>query len=182
MRREAHTIRTWQPIIIPGPLQTPEYARVLFEVMGTPDDLVEDLVAARIELQQQTIERESTPAKLIAVMDEAVLYRSVGPAEVMHRQLLHLAGQSQRKHIGIQVIPTSRANGVFLSTSRRSSWAVSRCGDLVFRRRQQPSPGRRRHRRSRGQTATTHPHQPRTATRTIGFPVAAGTTEWGAEA
>lgn len=53
----AHTIRTWHPIIIPGPLQTPDYARALHEGAGIPDDLIEDRVAARIDLQQQTIER-----------------------------------------------------------------------------------------------------------------------------
>jgi transcriptional regulator with XRE-family HTH domain len=104
----AHTIRTWQPIIVPGPLQIPDYARVLYEATGTPDDLIEERVAARLDLQQQTIERLPTPAKLIAVMDEAVLHRRVGTEEVMHNQLMHLAEQGQRKHIGIQVVPASR--------------------------------------------------------------------------
>ena len=105
----AHTIRTWHPSIIPGSLQIPDYTRVLYEVTGTPDDLIEERVAARIDLQQQTIERRPVPVKLIAVMDEAVLHRRVGTEEVMHRQLLHLAEQGQRKHIGIQVVPASRA-------------------------------------------------------------------------
>ena len=58
----AHTIRTWHPIIIPGPLQTPDYARALHEGAGIPDDLIEDRVAAQIDLQQQTIERRPVPA------------------------------------------------------------------------------------------------------------------------
>jgi hypothetical protein len=104
----AHTIRTWHPIIIPGPLQTPEYARVLYEATGTPDDLIEERVAARIDLQQQTIERLPVSARLIAVMDEAVLHRRVGSEEVMRTQLTHLADQGRRKHIGIQIVPASR--------------------------------------------------------------------------
>jgi Domain of unknown function (DUF5753) len=104
----AHTIRTWQPIIVPGPLQVPEYARVLYEVTGTPDDLIEERVTSRVDLQEKTIERQPVPAKLIAVMDEVVLHRQVGPAEVMHKQLLHLVEQGQRKHIGIQIVPASR--------------------------------------------------------------------------
>jgi len=103
----AHTIRTWHPIIIPGLLQIPDYARVLYEVTGTSDDLIEERVAARIDLQQQTIERRP-PARLIAVMDEAVLHRRIGEEEVMRRQLLHLAEQGERKHIGIQIVPASR--------------------------------------------------------------------------
>jgi hypothetical protein len=49
------------------------------------------------------------PVTLIAVMDEAVLHRRVGSADVRRKQLLHLAEQGQRKHIGIQVVPASRA-------------------------------------------------------------------------
>jgi transcriptional regulator with XRE-family HTH domain len=104
----AHTIRTWHPIIIPGPLQTPDYARALHEGAGTPDDLIEDRVAARIDLQQQTIERRPVPVSLIAVMDEAVLHRRVGSEDIRHKQLTHIAEQGQRKHIGIQVVPASR--------------------------------------------------------------------------
>ena len=81
---------------------------MLHEATGTPDDLIEERVAARIDLLQQTIERLPTPAKLIAVMGEAVLHRRVGSEEVMHEQLMHLADQGQRKHIGIQIVPASR--------------------------------------------------------------------------
>jgi transcriptional regulator with XRE-family HTH domain len=104
----AHTIRTWSPIIIPGLLQIPDYARALHEAAGTADDLIEERVAARIELQQQTIERRPEPVGLLAVMDEAVLHRRVGSEEIRYRQLMHLAEQGQRKHIGVQVVPAGR--------------------------------------------------------------------------
>jgi transcriptional regulator with XRE-family HTH domain len=104
----AHTIRTWHPIIIPGPLQIPDYARVLVQATGASDELVEERVATRIDLQQQTLERSPVPVSLFAVMDEAVLYRQVGSEEVRHRQLMHLAEQGQRKHIGIQIVPAGR--------------------------------------------------------------------------
>jgi DNA-binding XRE family transcriptional regulator len=104
----AHTIRTWHPIIVPGPLQIPDYTRALAEVTGASDDLVEERVAARIDLQQQTIERRPVPVNLIAVMDEAVLHRHVGSDDIRHRQLMHLAEQGERRHIGIQIVPASR--------------------------------------------------------------------------
>ena len=105
----AHTIRTWHPIIIPGPLQIPDYARALHEGAGTPDELIDERIAARIDLQQRTIERRPVPVTLMAVMDEVVLRRQVGSEEVRYRQLMHLAEQGQRKHIGIQVVPAVRA-------------------------------------------------------------------------
>ena len=104
----AHTIRTWHPIIVPGPLQVPEYARALAEATGTSDELIEERVAARIDLQQQTIERRPVPVTMIAVMDETVLHRRVGSETIRHKQLTHLAEQGQRKHIGIQVVPERR--------------------------------------------------------------------------
>jgi hypothetical protein len=104
----AHTIRTWHPIIIPGPLQTPGYARVLAASTGIREDLVTERVAARIDLQQQTIERQPTPVHLLAVMDEAVLHRDVGSEEIRLQQLMHLAELGERNHVGIQVVPAKR--------------------------------------------------------------------------
>jgi len=52
----------------------------------------------------------------------------------------------------------------------------------VFRRGRQPPPGRQRRCRGEGQASAKYPRQRRTATTNIGFAVAAGTTEWGAEA
>jgi transcriptional regulator with XRE-family HTH domain len=106
-QRLAHTVRTWHPVIIPGPLQTPDYARSLFVAMGLDDDRVEELVAARIDLQQ-IFARPKHPVTLVAVLDEAALRRRVGSAEDMHRQLTHLTEMGQRRHIGLQVVPASR--------------------------------------------------------------------------
>jgi transcriptional regulator with XRE-family HTH domain len=105
----SHTIRTWHPVVIPGPLQIPDYARALAESTGASQELVEERVAARIDLQQQTIERRPVPVNLLAIMDEAVLHRLVGSEDIRYRQLVHLADQGQRSHIRIQVVPASRA-------------------------------------------------------------------------
>jgi len=102
----AHTIRTWHPILVPGSLQIPDYARALFVGMGEEEDRIEELVGARIDLQQILTRPE--PPTLWAVMDEAVLRRQVGPDEVMHRQLTHLVEQGRRSHIGIQIVPAIR--------------------------------------------------------------------------
>jgi transcriptional regulator with XRE-family HTH domain len=104
----AYTIRTWHPGIIPGLHQTPDYSRVLYEVTGTSEKLIEERIAARIDLQQRTIERLPVPVTVLAVMDEVALHRRVGSDEVRYRQLTHLVEQGQRRHIGIQVVPASR--------------------------------------------------------------------------
>jgi transcriptional regulator with XRE-family HTH domain len=104
----AHTIRTWHPFMIPGLLQTADYARALHLGGGTSDALIEERIAARLDLQQRTIERRPVPATLLAVMDELALHRQVGSPEVRRRQLLHLIEQGQRWHVGIQVVPAIR--------------------------------------------------------------------------
>jgi transcriptional regulator with XRE-family HTH domain len=106
-QRLAHTVRTWHPVIIPGPLQTPDYARSLFVAMGLDDDRVEELVAARTDLQQ-IFGRPKHPVTLLAVIDEAALRRRVGSEEDMRRQLMHLTEMGQHRRIGIQVVPASR--------------------------------------------------------------------------
>jgi transcriptional regulator with XRE-family HTH domain len=106
-QRLAHTVRTWHPIIIPGPLQTPDYAKSLFLAMGLDDDRVEELAAARIDLQQ-IFARPKQPVTLLAVVDEAALRRQVGSPEDMRCQLIHLTEMGQHRRIGIQVVPATR--------------------------------------------------------------------------
>jgi transcriptional regulator with XRE-family HTH domain len=99
----AHTIRTWQPIIVPGLLQTTAYAETLFVAMGYDSGKIEDFVSARIE--RQSILDRAEPPNLWVVLDESVLRRHVGSETIMHEQLEYLAERGQRVNIGIQVVP-----------------------------------------------------------------------------
>lgn len=105
----SRTIYTWHPYMIPGLLQTLEYVTGIHVGAGTPRRLIEERVAARIDLQRQTLDREPEPVILRAVMDEAALRRQFGTPETMRSQLLHMVELGQRENIGIQVIPASRA-------------------------------------------------------------------------
>jgi transcriptional regulator with XRE-family HTH domain len=105
----AHTIRTWQPVIIPGLLQTPDYARALFAAMGEDSRKVDAQVAARI--QRQSIIDRDEPASLWVVLDDAVLRRHVVSPAVMHEQLMSLAERAKLPNVGIQLVPaTAGAN------------------------------------------------------------------------
>jgi transcriptional regulator with XRE-family HTH domain len=99
----AHTIRTWQPVIMHGLLQTPRYARALFESMG----LDAETVAARTEarIKRQGILDRADPCSLWVVLDYAVLMRNVGSPEIMHEQLLFLAERAKLHNVGVQVVP-----------------------------------------------------------------------------
>jgi hypothetical protein len=90
---------------VPGLLQTPEYARVLFKAWQTTgdDDEVENLVTARID--RHRIFSQPKPPSLWAVLDEGVLRRRIGGPKVMHDQLVHLAELAERPMIKVHVIP-----------------------------------------------------------------------------
>ena len=71
--------------MVPGLLQTEDYARALLNAGLPYPDEVDDLVAARME-RQAVLERERPP-ELWVVIDEAVLHRPVGGPYVMRDQL-----------------------------------------------------------------------------------------------
>ncbi len=101
----ATVIRWWEPLLIPGLLQTAEYGRALFKAWQTTgdDDEVEQLVNARLD-RQRIFDRPKPPS-FWAVIDEGVLRRCIGSAKVMHDQLVHLADMSERPMIKVHVIP-----------------------------------------------------------------------------
>ncbi len=101
MEAKATYISTYQSQLVYGLLQTPEYARAVLSVEN-PGRL-EELVAARME-RQRILEREHPPV-LCVVLDEAVLYREIGGAEVMRNQLAHLLGFLDHPWIQVQVLP-----------------------------------------------------------------------------
>lgn len=103
--RRATVVRWWEPLLVPGLLQTPEYARVLFKAWQTTEDdaEVENLVTARID--RQRIFDQPKPPSFWAVIDEGVLRRRIGGAKVMQDQLVHLAEMTERPTIKVHVIP-----------------------------------------------------------------------------
>jgi transcriptional regulator with XRE-family HTH domain len=103
---DASDIRGFEPLIVPGLLQTPAYARALLST-AQPPDLVERAMAARMERQKILFRAEPDPPRLWVVMDEAVIRRQVGGPEVMREQLEHLLDVAARYNVEIQLVPSS---------------------------------------------------------------------------
>lgn len=82
--------RTFAPIVLPGLLQTEDYARAVLaqciRFLGTPDDL-EDAVAARMRRKQVL---QQPRHRFVLLADEAALYKTVGDSAVMAGQLQEL--------------------------------------------------------------------------------------------
>jgi hypothetical protein len=104
---EAQFLRLWSPMVIPGLLQTADYARRLFlvEQTDTSDQAIDALVAARLE--RQAILDRADPPEVVALLDEAALHRLVGTPQIVHDALIHLAELSKRANIAVQVVPAS---------------------------------------------------------------------------
>lgn len=102
---EARSLRTFEHSLIPGLLQTPDYARAVLATRpnSTPDE-IDGLVAARLA-RQVVLGREDPPAPLLWVLlDEGVLNRPVASRDLMREQLLYLA-EVPRANVTIQVVP-----------------------------------------------------------------------------
>nr|WP_260407676.1 helix-turn-helix transcriptional regulator [Planomonospora venezuelensis] len=113
IEQTAEVLRTWEPLIVPGLLQTEEYARALFS--GEPRVSaggVERDVAARME-RQRILEREDPPM-LWVVLDEGVLGRCIGGDAVMAAQLGRLLEAAELPHVTVQVLPFEAGSTVGL--------------------------------------------------------------------
>jgi transcriptional regulator with XRE-family HTH domain len=103
----ASIIRQYEPLLVPGLLQTEEYMRAVFaDVLVPPPANVERLVQARQE-RQELLDRDVLP-EMFFILDEAALHRQMGGAGTMRRQLQRLEELSSRDRISIQVMPFSR--------------------------------------------------------------------------
>ena len=101
----AASIRNFEPIVVPGLLQTADYARETFRngpIELDPEE-VERLLEVRLA-RQQILTRDDRP-RLWAVIDEAVIHRAVGGSEVMRGQLRHLADATRQGKTTVQVVP-----------------------------------------------------------------------------
>ncbi|MBW1596487.1 helix-turn-helix transcriptional regulator [Streptomyces sp. JJ38] len=101
LEREAISIRTFESQVIPGLLQTEDYARPL--LAGARPDHLDDLVAARLS-RQEILDAEERPRAWF-VLDEQVLRRPIGGNAVMSRQLGRLLDAGREPRTVIQVVP-----------------------------------------------------------------------------
>ncbi|GAB2876375.1 helix-turn-helix transcriptional regulator [Streptomyces deserti] len=104
MDAEAVALREYQERVIPGLLQTPEYAHTLFSRRRADADEIESRVRARMSRQQRFLADDGP--LYVAILDESCLRNAVGSPEIMRDQCAHLLSVGQRPNIRIQVAPS----------------------------------------------------------------------------
>jgi DNA-binding XRE family transcriptional regulator len=102
----AVTLRWFEPLIVPGLLQTEGYARAIFQTrFGLSGEEIEERVVARLK-RQEILARDKPPA-LWVILDEGVLRRPVGGKHVMLEQVNRLAEAARQPSVVMEVIPAS---------------------------------------------------------------------------
>jgi transcriptional regulator with XRE-family HTH domain len=103
-------IKTWQPNIVPGLLQTREYSAAVIDVrrsLGEQEkSLAADGLLALRERRKEILKRDRPP-QMWAVVGEAAVLTQVGGRAVMDGQLQHLLNLAERPNITIQLLPFS---------------------------------------------------------------------------
>ncbi|MCP2341935.1 helix-turn-helix domain-containing protein [Actinomadura rupiterrae] len=105
MEHEASLIRSWDPQLVHGLLQTEDYARAVItagRMLPAPEDVERRLDARRA--RQALLDRPDAPS-VHMVVDEAVLRRPIGGPRVLAEQLGHLAELAAHDRITIQILP-----------------------------------------------------------------------------
>ncbi|WJK34535.1 helix-turn-helix transcriptional regulator [Solwaraspora sp. WMMA2065] len=105
LEAEASAIVDFEPLLVPGLLQTPDYTRAVLQGCGVPEADAQTRVTAR--LGRQAILARSEPPALHAILDESALRRPLGGPWVMGRQLRHLVDAADRPNVTLQVVPWS---------------------------------------------------------------------------
>ncbi|HEY0700318.1 MAG TPA: helix-turn-helix transcriptional regulator [Micromonospora sp.] len=105
LESEATRLVNWEPLLVPGLLQIPEYTRAVMRACGVPETDAQTRVAAR--LARQAILTKDEPPELRVLVDETAVRRVLGGPQVMARQLRHLAEAAAAPNVTLQVVPFS---------------------------------------------------------------------------
>ena len=105
----AERLRTYGAMLVPGLLQTREYAGTLIRNMATADT-PEVQIGKMIELRmtRQQMLGGDAPISFAAVVDESVLRRVIGGSEVLRGQLTKLLEVTERPNVEVRVLPLRR--------------------------------------------------------------------------
>jgi transcriptional regulator with XRE-family HTH domain len=134
MEGAASMIRTYEVQVVPGLLQSREYARAVMMLGFGHTPLQEIDKRIDVRMQRQTIlDREEGAPELWAVLDEAALHRPFGGKEVMRGQIESLIDSCDKPNVRIQVVPFS--SGAHSGAGAPFTWlrfAYAELKDVIY--------------------------------------------------
>lgn len=105
---EAAAISTWEPLVVPGLLQVPNYVELMARAALTKPVDIQRNISARTE--RQRILGDPNPPKLWSVFDEGALLRLKQHPEVLREQVEHLITQAEEPNITVQITRSDDVN------------------------------------------------------------------------
>ncbi|WP_280366362.1 helix-turn-helix domain-containing protein [Nocardia wallacei] len=107
LETDAYSMAIWRPDLVPGLLQTADYAKTLNRIYFPKESEEEHDRRIELKLQRQKIlTRKKSPVAVDLVLHESVLHTIVGNEAVMSAQLRHLADMGTRPNITVRVLPS----------------------------------------------------------------------------
>lgn len=101
--QDAAVCRTYEPLVVPGLLQTEDYARATIR-KTMPDATPEDIEArVQVRMRRQEVLTKERPLRLRTVISELVLRQQVGTPEIMHAQYQRLIEAAGMTNVSLQV-------------------------------------------------------------------------------
>lgn len=101
---EAIGLEEWCAMLIPGLLQTDDYAEAILRYHEPK--MTEDVIAKRLEVRRRRKEEaEAQTYPIHYIFDESVIRRVIGDAQTMAEQMDHLLAMAQQPRITIEVLP-----------------------------------------------------------------------------
>jgi transcriptional regulator with XRE-family HTH domain len=105
LESEAVRLRDFQPLVMPGLLQTQDYARAVLRAAPHAGSSAEIDRQVALRMERQKILSQAAPPDVWVVLSESVLRVHVGGPAIMRAQLRQLADVAERPNITLQVLP-----------------------------------------------------------------------------
>jgi transcriptional regulator with XRE-family HTH domain len=109
LESEAIRLRDFQPLVMPGLLQTEDYARAVLRAAPHAGSGAEVDRQVALRMERQNILSQPSPPDVCLVLSESVLRVQVGGPAVMRAQLRRLTDAAERPNITLQVLPSTAA-------------------------------------------------------------------------
>jgi transcriptional regulator with XRE-family HTH domain len=139
LESDATSIATWSPELVPGLLQTLDYARAAVSAHAgsvprmSPTEIER---RAQTRMRRQHLLTSAEPTPFACVLDESVLLRRLQDAQVMRDQLAHLIEMSLLGHITLHVLPLDGAHpigtGAFILLKFAPIQGIGPVSDIVY--------------------------------------------------
>jgi len=139
LESDATSISTWSPELVPGLLQTQDYARAAISAhTAATDSISPSEIERRVQtrLRRQHLLTGPDPTPFVSVLDESVLLRHLQSPQVMRDQLAHLIEMSHLPHISLHVLPLAGphpiGSGAFILLKFAPIPEIGPVSDIVY--------------------------------------------------